>query len=118
MTLSDSLTGLAACTVYHYRIDAFNDLGLALGGDQSFTTPDSPRTITGCCVTAGGQFQFQFTGAAGATYTVLCSTNLALPLINWTPVGTVTNIAPGQYQFTDPTGKTNQPERFYRLRWP
>ena len=118
LLVSDPLTNLTGCTSYHYRIDAFNDLGLVLGADQSFTTPDAPRTITGCCVTAGGRFQFQFTGAVGAAYTVLCSTDLSLPLGSWTPVGTVTNIAPGQYQFTDPTGKTNQPQRFYLLRWP
>jgi len=118
LPLSYPLTGLAAYTSYHYRIDAYNDLGLAQGEDQRFTTPDAPRTITGCSLTAARQFQFRFTGAVGSTYTVLCSTNLALPLANWAPVGAVTNIAPGQYQFTDPASSTNQPQRFYRLRWP
>jgi hypothetical protein len=77
-----------------------------------------PRAITGCCLTAAGQLRFQFTGAASAAYTVLCSTNLALPLSSWTPAGAVTNLAPGQYQFTDPTAMTNQPRRFYLLRQP
>jgi hypothetical protein len=118
LAVSNALTGLAVCTTYHYRIDAFNDLGLALGADQTFATPDVSRAITGCCWTAAGRFQFQFAGAANATYTVLCSTNLALAPSNWTPVGTVTNIAPGQYQFTDPASNTNQPPRFYLLRQP
>jgi len=34
------------------------------------------------------------------------------------PVGAVTNIAAGQYQFTDPGTKTNQRQRFYLLRQP
>jgi len=116
--LSYPLTGLAPCTSYHYRIDAYNNLGLAQGEDQSFTTPDARRTITGCSLTAAGHFQFQFTGASNSTYTVLCSTNLALPLGSWTPVGSVTNLTPTQYQFTDPATKTNQPKRFYILCWP
>ena len=118
VTLSNALTGLTPCTSYHYRVDAVNDLGATLGEDQSFTTPDVSCAITNCCLTATGQFQFQFTGAAASTYTVLCSTNLALPLSNWTLAGAVTNISPGQYQFTDPAGETNRPQRFYLLRQP
>ena len=118
LPLSNPLTGLAVGATYHYQVVAFNDLGFEQGADQSFTTLEASLAIIGCCLTATGQFQFQFTGAAGSSYTVLCSTNLALPLGQWTPVGTVSNIGPGQYQFTDPTTKTNQPQRFYRLRWP
>jgi hypothetical protein len=117
LPVNNALTGLAPCATYHYRIDAFNDLDTALGDDQSFSTPDAPRTITGCCLTTAGQFRFQFVGAPGATYTVLGSTNVSLPLSNWTQAGTATNIAPGQYQFTDPAAMTSQPKRFYRLRW-
>ncbi len=48
---------------------------------------------------------------------MLASTNPALPLSNWTPLGGVTEVAPGQFQFTDPQA-TNTPRRFYRLRAP
>jgi hypothetical protein len=118
LAVSNSLTGLTFGTTYHFQVVAFNQLGFMLGADHSFTTPDASRTITACCLTAAGQFQFQFTGAASSTYTVLCSTNLALPLSNWTPVGIVTETSPGQYQFTDPAAMTNQPQRFYLLRQP
>ena len=75
-------------------MDAINDLGATLGEDQSFTTPDVSCAITNCCLSATGQFQFRVTGAAASTYTVLCSTNLALPLSDWTPVCVVTNLSP------------------------
>ena len=48
---------------------------------------------------------------------MLASTNLALPLSNWTAMGGVTEASPGQFQFTDPQA-TNIPGRFYRLRTP
>jgi hypothetical protein len=118
LPLSAAITGLQPGATYHYRTDSYNDLGLAQGVDQTFTTANLAAAITGCTLTAAGHFQFQFTGSAASTYTVLCSTNLALPLNNWAQVGAVTNIAPGQYQFTDPGTKTNQPERFYLLRQP
>jgi hypothetical protein len=87
--------------------------------EGSFAVPSHQALrITGCSLTAAGQFQFQFTCGVGTNCTVLCSTNLALPLSNWMPVGAVTNIAAGQYQFTDPGTKTNQRQRFYLLRQP
>ena len=51
------------------------------------------------------------------TATVLTTTNLLLPLTNWTVLGTVTDNPPGQFQFTDPQA-TNHPLRFYRVRSP
>jgi hypothetical protein len=113
-----SFPGGATCYWSVQSVDsAWAGSPFALEGN--FAVPShQPLTISGCSLTAAGQFQLQFTGVAGATYTVLCSTNLALPLGDWASVGTATNIAPGQYQFTDPATRTNQPKRFYLLRWP
>jgi len=36
-------------------------------------------------------------------------------LTNWTALGGVTEISPGQFQFTDPQA-TNSPQRFYRVQ--
>jgi len=58
----------------------------------------------------GGVFQFALTNASGWNFTVLVSSNLS----NWTEL-------PGPaypvYQFQDPDG-SNQPMRFYKLRYP
>jgi hypothetical protein len=48
---------------------------------------------------------------------VLATTNPALPLSNWTALGGVTEVTPGQFQFTDPQA-ANSVRRFYRLRAP
>jgi hypothetical protein len=59
-------------------------------------------------------FQFTFTNVSGADFTALTTTNLALPLTNWTVLGSIPEISPGQFQFTDP-GATNYPRRFYMV---
>jgi hypothetical protein len=118
LPVSAPLTGLAVGTTYHYQVVAFNELGFMEGTDQSFTTPDVPRAITNCRLTAAGRFQFQFAGVAASTYTVLSATDLASPLSNWVAAGTVIETSPGQYQFTDLGAMTNHPQRFYLLRQP
>jgi hypothetical protein len=62
-----------------------------------------------------GALQFAFTNTVGALFAVLATTNPALPLGNWTTLGGVTEVLPGQFQFTDAEA-TNTPSRFYRVR--
>ena len=71
----------------------------------------NPRRLT------DGSFQFAFTNRAGAFFEVLATTNLALPLSNWTLLGSVTELSSGQFQFTD-SQATNLFRRFYRVRPP
>ena len=80
------------------------------------TAPAPPAIIlTGARVLSGGALQFGFTNTPGVSFSVLATTNLSLPLTNWTMLGGVTEISPGQFQFTDPQA-TNYPQRFYRVR--
>jgi hypothetical protein len=62
-------------------------------------------------------FRFAFTNSVGALFGVLATTNVALPMSNWTVLGGVAEVSPGHYQFTDPQA-TNSPKRFYRIRSP
>ena len=65
----------------------------------------------------GGNLQFSFTGTPGASYSVLLSTNAALPMSAWTVVGPATESPAGQFQFTvTPSAAT--PSGFYRVRSP
>ena len=48
---------------------------------------------------------------------MLAATNPALPLSNWTALGGVTEVSPGQFRFADAQVASN-PKRFYRLRSP
>jgi hypothetical protein len=65
----------------------------------------------------GGGFQFSFTNVTRAGFTALASTNLSVPTSNWTALGAVTEVSPGQFQFAD-VQATNYPRRFYRVRSP
>lgn len=52
--------------------------------------------------TSSGAFQFAFTDNPGLAFTALGTTNVSLPLTNWTILGAVTETSPGLYQFSDP----------------
>ncbi len=80
----------------------------------------NPPVLANLTVPAGGVangLQFTFTSASVADFTVLTATDVSLALTNWTVLGEVQQVAPGQYQFTDPQAATN-PARFYRVRSP
>ena len=79
--------------------------------------PVTPPNLTGLTILGNGAFQFGFTNNQEASFTVLTTTNLTLPLTNWTVFGTLTNNGSGQYQFTDLTA-TNGGQRFYRVSSP
>jgi hypothetical protein len=71
--------------------------------------------LTGAQKSPNGPFQFSFTNTPGVSFTVLTSTNIALPFTNWTVLGAPTEISPGQFQFTD-LQATNKPSSFYGVR--
>jgi DNA-binding beta-propeller fold protein YncE len=91
-------------------------LGQTIPVTQS-AAPVIPPNLTGLTILSNGAFQFCFINNQGASFTVLTTTNLSLPLTNWTVLGTPTNNGSGQYQFTDLTA-TNYGQRFYRVSSP
>ena len=78
--------------------------------------PVIPPNLTGARMLPNGSFQFTFTNSPGTTFTVLATTNLALPLAQWINVGTVSNSSPGIYQFT--TQPLTNAQEFYQVIWP
>ena len=76
-----------------------------------------PPILVNAKMLTNGVFQFGFTNAnLTATFTVLSTTNLEIPLTNWTVIGTATNLSQGVLQFTD-LHATNV-ARFYVVRSP
>jgi hypothetical protein len=62
-------------------------------------------------------FQFSVTNPGRSTnFTVLSTTNLLVPLTDWTVLGTASNVGSGLYQFTDESATNHQ--RFYTIRSP
>jgi hypothetical protein len=81
-----------------------------------YNMPVNPPTrLTGTRLT-NGSFQLNFNTIANASFTVLATTNLALPLASWNVLGAPTEFSTGAYQYTD-TATGNQ-RRFYRVRSP
>jgi T5SS/PEP-CTERM-associated repeat protein len=90
---------------------------LATDGSIAVVGQFTPPQLINPLVLGNGSFQFGFSNVAGASFSVWNTTNLALPLSNWTSLGPPTELSPGQYKFTD-SNATNYPQRFYRVRSP
>jgi len=97
-----------------YRF-SFNDQTLAYSL-QPLAVVAIPPLLTGPGFSGGG-YSCVFTSISGAHFSVLATTNLALPLSNWTVLGAATEFSPGQYQFTD-SAAAGFPRQFYRVRSP
>jgi streptogramin lyase len=76
-----------------------------------------PPILTGFTILGNGAFQFGFSNNSSASFTVWTTTNLSLPLTNWTALRPPVNIGSGQYNFTDPAA-TNGGQSFYRVSFP
>lgn len=76
-----------------------------------------PPLLTGIELLTNGLLRFSFTNTLSGLFTVISSTNLAVPLSEWTAVGSATNIGPGQFQFTTQLA-TNDTQLFYIIRSP
>jgi hypothetical protein len=73
-----------------------------------------PPTLTGAAL-ANGNFQINFTNVTGLSFVVLASTNISMPIGNWTNLGAPTESPAGQYHFTDTQASE---ARFYRVSLP
>ena len=85
---------------------------------QSTTTfVSAPSPILVNALQSNDAFQFSFTGSAPLQYTVLTTTNLSLPLSNWTVAGSATNSGNNNYAFSVPL-VANQMAQFYCVQVP
>ena len=66
---------------------------------------------------SNGVFLLNLTNVPGAIFTVLANTDPSKPLANWTSLGVMTEVTPGEFQWTDAT-MTNRQQRYFRLRNP
>jgi len=89
-----------------------------LGGDGSIsvlTTNLKPVLTTSVILSKTNLISSGTNGPAGYTYMVLTSTNLALPLANWTPSYTNVFAVGGNFSVTNLIA-TNVPNKFYLLK--
>jgi hypothetical protein len=86
---------------------------LRVGRTWLDVTPPPPPLITEIIKLPGGAFQFRYKQGGAQTYSIYATTNL----IDWSAVGSATQVAPGVYEFIDPNA-ANLTQRFYQLRSP
>jgi sugar lactone lactonase YvrE len=91
-------------------------LGQTIPVTQQAAILGTAMTLTGAKVLANGAFQFAFTNTPGASFSVLSSTDVSLPLNSWTRIGAPSENPAGYYQFTDSANGNAQ--RFYVIRSP
>jgi len=103
------LPGWAMATVFVNGIPSTASI-LEIGAPAA-----TPPILTDIRTLPNDMIQFRFTNAVGALFGVLASTNVALPSSNWTVLGGVLEIAPGQFQYTEIRAKS-RPQRHYRVR--
>jgi hypothetical protein len=101
---------------YYWSVQAVDSgfAGSPFAAEEQFSI--SPLTINSVRL-ASGIFEFGFTAMPGMSFTALAITNLSQASGHWDELGVVPEVAPGQYQFTDPAA-SNHPQRFYRVRSP
>jgi hypothetical protein len=81
--------------------------------------PSVPVRITGAQMLGDETFQLSFSNLSGASFRVLASTNVALPVGDWPTIGLAAEMptGSGRFQFIDQEA-TNLPQRFYRVKSP
>jgi autotransporter-associated beta strand protein len=99
-------------------------LGPLLGWDYSTLNVDGTLRVTGrmpeilsVTSTGPGNFQFSGQGPTNWTYTIVASTNVALPLSEWEQVSSGAFSANGTFTFTETQAGTYR-ERYYRVVTP
>jgi hypothetical protein len=77
----------------------------------------TPPVLTGVRLLGNGVLQFSFTNNPNASFTVLSTTNLSLPLSEWTVASNMLPNTSGLFQFTSPP-TTNDTQLFYVVHSP
>ena len=126
-SINSSTGAVTINSVPHYNIKSTYNFNVT-ATDASALSGSEPETLTVNQVmgqspsltapsySVSGTFSFSFTNVAGASFAALASTNLALPLSNWTVLGPITDSPPGHYQFND--SQATNGLRFYTVRSP
>ena len=82
------------------------------GSIQIVTAPTSPPAFNSVVLKNGDLILSGTNGQASQSYVVLSSTDVALPLNQWTPIATNSFNSSGNFSFTNAVNSTNQAQYF------
>ena len=103
-------------------LTSHNNSSLCAATFDNVTAPNWPVKVPApridTTLISGGNLVFSGTnGLSGGTFTILSSTNLATPRINWIQIGTGNFDGAGGFSVTNAMN-SNETQRFYLLRQP
>jgi hypothetical protein len=104
---SDSVTSFLATDERGYP--RLSGAHVDIGAAEARYAPSINPPVLKNVVQSGTAFQFAFTNAPNVDFTALTSTNLNVPLSNWTALGNATQVSSGAYQFTDASATQSHP---------
>lgn len=96
-----------------YYVDSL----VQLSSVELYDSAVRPITLVNLEKQPGSALQFAFTAAPNGTNSVLATTDLSLPLADWTALGVVPEFSDGLFVFRDPQAATGS-RRFYQIRSP
>ena len=88
----------------------------AIGILSVIATEVTPPAFAQLALESDGRFSMAGTGPTNQSYRIFATTNVALPLTDWTAIATGV-FSGANFNFTDPQS-TNHPQRFYRMSAP
>ena len=109
------LTNVQSTNAGGYYVVVTNSAGSA-STNASLTVVQPPKFGTTALATGGGVILSVSGGISNGTYYVLDTTNVAMPLTNWTRLATNQFMTSSNFTFTNAIG--NNPKLFYRLQLP
>lgn len=77
----------------------------------------TPANLIGATLQTNGTVHFTFTNTVGASFSVLGSSDISLPVESWSPLGPAIETSPGHFEFTD-AAANSRTVQFYRVRSP
>jgi hypothetical protein len=99
-----------------YSVRVTNAFGSTISSNSMLTVEPLAIASSGGRLSykqSGSQWDLKFTGTPGQTYKIQASTNL----VDWTTIGTATDLGGGNFEFVDPDWKSRN-TGFYRIVQP
>jgi len=114
-------SGAATFSVTNFAAGS-HAISATYASDTMFAASSGPVVATApnlmnLALQTNGTLHFTFTNTIGASFTVLGSADIGLPIENWTVLGPAIETTPGHFDFSD-TEANSRSVQFYRVRSP